>query len=55
MISVATEVTSGDPQVISVNEALDRQQLLQENRELRCGKNFYLFLGTQGRYDLQLS
>ena len=41
MISVELEVTSGDPQVISANEALDRQQLLQENRELRWAKNFY--------------
>jgi transposase len=41
MIAVASENSCGDQQVSPVIEALDLQQLLQENRALNCERNYY--------------
>jgi len=41
MIAVTEENRCGNQQAIPVGEVLDLQHLLQENRALRCDKNFY--------------
>ena len=49
MIALASENTCVDQQVSPVSEVLNLEQLLQENRTLRCERNYYKTLHEKAR------